>query len=378
MNVTVFEMAPGRWRLREEYRDAEGKRRFRYTRVKGTKRDADLARARIMAGLPAADEVPPVRNGRARSSGEMLISTWATAWMAEITASGTHGANTLDTYRCMLAHVSRTWGQRRLVDLTRADVVAGIGVLRKQRAPRTVRHIYERLHALVVEAHRRGMVPKVVTSGVKLPPAPRNGGVPLIGDEQALLLEKARDHRLGPLIRFALSTGLRRGELCGLRWDDFDPVLGTVRVQRAVAQRGSGRGTWLKPPKTAAGARTVTLPPSVAAETRQRMEEARKALDGRSIAGEAMFLNAVGGRWRPSAMSAAVNGWLATIGLRGVSLHDLRHDHATTLLRLGGNPRAVAARLGHAKPSLTLDMYAHALPADDARLAETLERDVLK
>jgi integrase len=377
MKVTMLEIRPGVWRIREEWRDAEGKRQFRYTRVKGNKREAEKARASILlaqdqgGGAPPAGEPLPA----APANGANTVGQFADQWLAEIEAMGSHGINTLDTYRAMLARVKQQWGGVRISALTREDVVKGLGEQNKTASPRTVRHVHARLSALLTEAVKRGMIARNVAMGLKLPRVKRSAGVAMSDDQRALLLREVLKGHIGPVVRFVLGTGLRRGEVCGLRWGDFDPAKGTVRIARSIAQRGNGKEVWEKEPKTEQGLRVVTLPKSIADETRIRMEQDRVRWEGigQRIEEQPMFLNAVGEMWKPGTLTRAIGGVFARCNLSQFTLHDLRHAHATELLRRGQNPRAVSERLGHANPSFTLDLYAQWLPHDDERLAEAIE-----
>lgn len=377
MAVTKLEVRPGAWRLRRDYRDDSNRRQFKYQTVKGTEKQAE--KARIAMAIKAGTVVPAPVTQRDAAGSDLTVGAWGHRLMDEITRMGSHERTTLVTYGAMVGHVTEMWGEMTLAELTREDIVRGLGRFKDRLSARTVRHIYARLGWMLSEAVKRGGLTRNPAVDIKLPRVERKGRA-LTGDEVRRLLDAAAAHWLGPMVRFAFATGLRRGEICGLRWSDFDAERGTVTVERVLAQQGNGPITWEKAPKSRAGSRSVSLPASVLAETKARMAEvATVYAEMRMPLGtQPMFLNGLSEGWKPGALTQAVGGFLVNRAkLPGITLHDLRHAHATALLRGGGNPRAVSQRLGHASPSITLDTYAHALPADDARLAEQME-DVLE
>ncbi len=169
----------------------------------------------------------------------------------------------------------------------------------------------------------------------------------------------------------ALRTGMRCGEVCGLQWRDFDPRASTVCVRRtAYTVRG---GTRTGPPKTKAGNRRI--------EVDARTLDAVKAFrawqkDRGAPVGKSDFAFTLsGGVPRPGWISHRFSLLRGEIGIPAdTTFHTLRHTHASLLLSAGASPRAVSARLGHAKPEITMKIYAHVMTGDDGRLAAAMER----
>lgn len=187
----------------------------------------------------------------------------------------------------------------------------------------------------------------------------------------------------GPLYLPALlsaNTGLRRGEVCGLRWCDLDLAKGTLHVAQQVQNIGGELVTLV--PKTDRSRRTIRVPVTVMSalrEHRKAQAELRLQLGLGKDTLDLVFADALGRRLDPDAFSKNFAAEAAAI--KRVTFHTLRHTHITHLLRDGVPVHVVSARAGHSNPTITLNTYAHLLGGDDDRAAEQAEamiRRVLK
>ena len=148
----------------------------------------------------------------------------------------------------------------------------------------------------------------------------------------------------------------------------------------AALEHMRGQPPALKPPKTAAGRRSVALPVSAMVALRHAMSAANVQHRTLRLAEYPVFPGDDGGMtwWHPEAASQIALRVLTQLGIRtasrAIGLHTLRHAHATALLREGVSPHIVSRRLGHADIRLTLDLYAHAVPADDDAAAAVFDR----
>jgi integrase len=187
--------------------------------------------------------------------------------------------------------------------------------------------------------------------------------------ESKRLLEAARPHRLYALFALALGSGMRQGEILGLQWGDIDFDKGTVSVVRSLSKV---TGAFiLKEPKSKHSRRTVTLPKF--ALDALHAHRARMLAEGNISA--PVFCTSTGHFIYNTNLTRKVfRPMLKRAGLPAVRFHDLRHSHATNLLAKGFSIKAVSQRLGHAKVEITLAVYTHVLPTDDAVLADGLEK----
>ena len=163
----------------------------------------------------------------------------------------------------------------------------------------------------------------------------------------------------------AISTGLRRGELLGLRWDDVDLERGTLRVGRALVREG-GRHT-LGETKTKRGRRQINLTPrtvSTLKAHRKKQLEAKMRLAGLYKDHGLIFASQVGTPVNPeNLVKRSFKPLLKKAGLPEIRFYDLRHTCATLLLIRGVHPKLVQELLGHATIAMTLDTYSHYLPS---------------
>jgi integrase len=189
-------------------------------------------------------------------------------------------------------------------------------------------------------------------------------------DEIRVVLDKLKGH-LRTIATLALATGMRRGELLALRWIDVDLDGGTLRVERSLEQTRAGLR--FKAPKTRHGRRSISIPPSAVVELRAHrlaQQEQRLALGlGKA---ELVFPMIDGEPRKPNALT---NEWIiATTAIgRRISLHALRHTHASSLIAAGIDILTISRRLGHAKPAVTLNVYGHLYASTDDRAAQVIE-----
>ncbi len=241
---------------------------------------------------------------------------------------------------------------------------------------RTVLHAHRVLSEALSQAVRWQLVARNPCQAVDPPHAARREMRSLTPDQTRHLLEAAAELNtsFGDAVIVAVHSGLRLGELLGLRWEDVDFEHEAISVSRAL-QYLSGDGLALREPKTPRARRKVPLGIS-AIDTLKRLR--RRQLEERLATGAAyqesglVFTDAFGGALKPYSVSARFGTFVRTQGLGPLRFHDLRHAHATLLLARGIHPKIVSERLGHASIGITLDTYSHVLPG----LQEEAVRDL--
>src|SRR5262249_13370859 len=187
---------------------------------------------------------------------------------------------------------------------------------------------------------------------------------------------RIEEHPLHAIVALAVTTGMRRGEICGLVWGAVDLDGATVRVECSLEE--TAEGLRVKPPKTRSGLRTISLPKSTVETLRdqqRRSGEQRLLLGlGRPGADDPMFTLADGSPYPPDKLSRDWGNLVRDRKLPRVRFHALRHSHASALIAAGVDIVTVSKRLGHGSPAITLGVYAHLFNGTDALAAQAIER----
>jgi integrase len=172
-----------------------------------------------------------------------------------------------------------------------------------------------------------------------------------------------------------LLTGMRRNEVLALRWGRVDLGRNIIKVQESL-EFTKAHGIRFKPPKSKAGRRDITLPDFLVEtlrEYRKAQLELRLKLGAGKLQDDDLLFTDIGGApLSPNAVSAAWSDYATRIGLPEVTFHALRHTHASQLIDQGVDIVTISKRLGHAKPDITLRIYAHLFRKDDGKAAEAI------
>jgi integrase len=236
----------------------------------------------------------------------------------------------------------------------------------------TVISFHNVLHKALETAVRWNLISRNVCDLVSPPRRKRFEIQPLSVEQVQQLVAVTRDHRLEALFLLALATGMRRGELLGLKWQDINFQTDMLQIRRILTRVPTkvklpqGAAYVEAEPKTEKGRRSILLPPFVVEALKQHRA---RQLEARLKAGAAwqehdyVFCTSVGTHLHPTRdVLNQLKVLLAKAGLPAIRFHDLRHSSATMLLSMGVHPKIVQELLGHSQISMTLDTYSHVLP----------------
>jgi integrase len=237
--------------------------------------------------------------------------------------------------------------------------------------PKTVLEIHVILRRAFHDACRQGLVVRNVVVDAEPPKRRRPpSDVRAWSSTQVLtFLDTARSDRLFPALWLAANTGMRRSELLGLRWEDVDLAAGHLSISRSLVsvayELHESRG------KTRYAKRRVDLDPQTVRVIAAWHERLEAGLGRRLDEDDYVFCSQSGAPTHPDRFSQVFNKLVARAGVSRRRLHDLRHTHATLLLKAGIPVKVVSERLGHATSDFTLATYRHVLPGMQAEAART-------
>jgi integrase len=239
---------------------------------------------------------------------------------------------------------------------------------------RTVLHIHRLLRKALQQAMIWQIRPTNPAAMVEAP-RPRDKEIKAVEEDRAAwLIEAAENTDLYLPILFGLCTGMRRGEILGLRWSDLDLDNSRLTVNQSLEQTRAG--IHFKSTKNKKSRRTIALPPTLISAIKEHRisQDKNKELFGSDYPNLDLVCPLPDGNpWPPDRFTDDYIAFTRRVVARDIRFHDLRHTHASELLRRGTPIKTVSQRLGHANPTVTLNVYAHMMSGDDENAAQLVE-----
>lgn len=304
---------------------------------------------------------------------EQTVAQFLTHWL-ENTQKESVRPRTYERYEEIIRlHIVPVLGRHQLQKLTAQHLQAFYIKKRKEGlSPTTITVFHGVLHKALDCAMKWNLVSRNVSELVSPPRRERFEVQPLTAEQAHKLLEVARGHYMEALFYLALATGMRRGELMALKWQDIDFTTNTLHIRRTLSRIPSklsaekGRGFEETEPKTMQSRRSVVIAPfalEVLKRHRARQSEAKLKAGPLWQEHDYVFCTSVGTHIHPSKdILDQLKKLLKKAGLPDIRFHDLRHTAATLLFNAGVHPKVVQEILGHSQISMTMDIYTHALP----------------
>ena len=353
-----------------------GKERSKWHTIKTTsKRTAQNEAAKIVAAMSEGRYVEPAT---------MTVAAWLDKWLSEHVAHKV-SRKSAERYREIVdGHLVPALGTYRLSKLAPVHIQGYLAkALTEGRrdgkgglSPMSVRHNLRVLSNAMRQAAKLRLIHVNPCGDVDAPRVERHEMKTLTPDQAGEFIAaawKAQHPLLGIVVSLALTTGMRRGEILGLRWQDVDLDGARLAVRQSLEQ--TGKGLAFKAPKTAKGRRTISLP-GEAVDALRKHKAAQSAMRlqlGQDYAGHDL----VCAQWNGEPASPrAITKAFAALASRlkvPVRLHDLRHSHLSHLLALGVHPKVASERAGHANISITMDVYSHVMPGLQDEAAQQID-----
>jgi len=344
---------------RGAYVGPDGERHYVSGKTKTEAREA-LAAARAAAA-----------GGVVLDAGKLTVKDFMERWLSDclgpLVDSGKMEHSTFVRYEGIVEnHISPTIGRKKLKDLGRAEVRALYAAKSKELSSRSVDYIHVTLQKALSQAIRDDLLPRNVAAGERPRSSLKREEIKALSSDQArALLSAARGTRNEALYLVAIHTGLRQGELLGLKWIDVDLAGRRLSVRRAL--KVTDHGLDFGPPKNRKSRRSVPLSKTAVTVLRAHMtrqNEERLRLGELWQDHNLVFPNRVGKpmdhgnlyyrEYKPLLQSAG-------LGDEGFTFHSLRHTFATELFNQRKRPKIIQSLLGHSSITQTMDTYSHLL-----------------
>jgi integrase len=360
MRGHLKERSPGHWAIVLEIRGEDGKRKRKWHSFEGTKREAQIERSRLIAELAGGAYVEPART---------TLTAFLDRWLEHVKTQVS--PRSFERYRELARlNIVPLLGATPLSKLQPAAIssayaralVSGRRDGKGGLSARSVHHMHRILRQALQQAVRWGVLVRNPADLVRPPRVERVKSATLSTEQAAQLLDALAHSRVYWPTLIALATGMRRGEILALRWEQIDLDRGMVRVVETVEETKTSLR--FKPPKNGK-TRASTLPAFAVTELRrlkrQQSEELLR-LGIRQTAATLVCGRADGEVHSPLALTFEFARFVRQMkDLPQVTFHGLRHTHATELLASGIHPKIAQERLGHSSISVTLDLYSHAV-----------------
>ena len=381
MKGHIRERSPGHWAIVLDGVDAHGKRKRKWHSFRGTKRQAQVECARLIAQKQAGGNVDPSRE---------TVRQYLDRWLEHMQTQVSPRTHERYSQFCRL-NIAPLIGTEPLAKLQPARISRAYAkALESGRrngkgglSPRTVTHIHRVLREALKQAVGWRLIASNAADAVKPPKVERKEmrALDLIGTID--LIEVARGTSLFPLILLCVMTGIRRSEAAALRWRNVDLDHGQLSVVASTGQLDKG-GVREKETKTGKQ-RSIALSPTMVEELRRhRVKQAEELLKlGVKLTPDHHVVARQNGLpFQPRSLTQSFRKFRLANNLGSVGLHGLRHTHATAMLKSGVHPKVAQERLGHSSVSVTMDLYSHVLPGMqdeavarvDAALQDALNR----
>ena len=310
------------------------------------------------------------------NSGEYTVGKWLDLWYESYAKVKMRPSSYL-TYRGYIDnHIKPYIGNISLSKLTTLDLQTlykkllaegRVERIEAQKQPKglsakTVRNIHQIISSALKLANEQRLIARNPADGCALPKVEHKEMKTLTADQLSTFFQESRDSGVYELYYLDLATGLRRGELLGLKWTDVDLDRGVLKIQRAISRQNGKVAE--APLKTKNAYRTLPLS---ADAIDVLMQQRRKTSNS-----EWVFPSPTGGPISPDSVLHMLHRVLKRAGLPKVRFHDLRHTFATLALQNGVDIKTVSGMLGHFSAGFTLDTYAHVTTSAKREAAKTM------
>lgn len=371
---TIYQQKDGRWAAQLIVPDSatgKSKRRSYYGK---TQKEANR---KLQAAKNARD------NGKILEPSKILLCDWLDRWLSDYMIH--LKPTTEQSYRYLVStHIVPSLGNVRLKDLHAADLQRFFNQKAKSGridgeeglSSRTVKYIHVVLNKALQKACDLGLINNNPCKIVQLPKLTSQEITPLNAEQTRMFLEGIKEDWLYPLFFTVLRTGMRKGEVLGLKWEDIDFDSKSINIERSLVEV-NGKALLQDSTKTKNSCRTIAISDELVKELRKHratQKQNRLALGQPFSKHDFVFAWDDSRFISPSYLYHHFKKLLLKNGLPAVRFHDLRHTFATLAIKEGVNPKVLSEMLGHSSVKVTLDIYFHVSLDMQGEAAEKIEQ----
>lgn len=344
--------------------DPNGKRLRKWHSGFATKREAEQARVEILGRLAQGVYVSPSK---------VTVADWLPLWLEGRTSIA---ETTRNGYGVDVRRIVKELGPRRLQELSASLIQAWYTKLGEKYSAKTVKNTHGVLHKALSDAVRQGILVRNPADDLELPRADKPDTPAWTAEELSKFLKKVAPHRLYAAWVLTCSTGMRRSEVLGVRWQNLDLKRRLLAVVDTVVPVNNRPVLRIGETKSRRSRRVIALDEM----TVTVLKEHRKRQNAERLrAGEAwedldlVFTNPLGGMVSPDWFTRTTKALAVEAGVRPLTPHPAgRHTWATLAMQSGVHVKVVSERLGHSSVAITLDRYSHVTEGMDREAAETV------
>lgn len=344
--------------------EVNGKRKQKKKRGFKTKKEAQKA---------LAEAINDLNKGTFIEQSNIKYNDYLDQWF--LTKQNTIGVQTVKVYKDFIQkRIKPTLGNFTLSKLSTIQIQTVVNNLYEEGlSSSTVKKVYEIIRNSLEHAVDFELVPKNVASKVKLPKANKKEMNVWNGEEVNKFLEFAKDNPSYIVFYLALTTGMRQGEILGLRWKDVDLDKGLIKINQTLSHDGK---IFISGAKTKSSLRTINLSLSgIKVLKVRKLAVSKEKLSFGPIYQDfdLVVCTQHGTPFNPANIRRTFKRIIKMADVPDIRFHDLRHTHATLLLSKGVNVKVISERLGHSNIKVTLDTYSHVLPSMQEEVARKLD-----
>lgn len=342
------------WQYRIRYKDPHTNK-YREKSKGGfhTKKEAQLA---------AAEVEKKILNNTYTEITEMTLGSFIIEWMNSVAKNNMRPSTFSNRKIIINKRIIPELGSLKIKEITPPTIQNFYNKLYEEGLSTSyVRTIHNLLNSMFQHAYKWDMIHVNIMDKVDAPKPTQKEMKTWNIDEINRFLKVSENEPTYIAFLLAIHTGMRIGEILGLRWKDIDEVNKTIHITQTLVRIGGK--VFFQEPKTKNSRRQIAI-------TSQLLTELKKHKLRQSTEADLVVTTELGTPYNPRNLLRVFDRLIKKAEVPKIRFHDLRHTHATLLLKLGENPKIVSERLGHSKVSITLDVYSHVLPDMQKQTAE--------